>query len=37
VSQIILETLEGLDMRYPETTPERRAELAAMRKALVAD
>ena len=37
VSQIILETLEGLDMRYPETTPERRSELAAMRKALAAD
>ena len=33
-SQIILETLESLDMSIPETTPERRAELQAMRKQL---
>ena len=37
VSQIILETLEGLDMRYTETTPDRQAELAAMRKQLEED
>lgn len=34
VSQIVLETLEDLNMGYPETTPERRQELEAMRKML---
>jgi PPK2 family polyphosphate:nucleotide phosphotransferase len=37
VSQIIVDALEGLDMRFPETTPERRAELKAMRKQLESD
>ncbi|MEQ1697508.1 MAG: ADP-polyphosphate phosphotransferase [Hyphomicrobiaceae bacterium] len=37
VSHIILETLEGLNMQFPETTPERRAELLAMREHLAAD
>ena len=34
VSQILLETMEDLNMSYPETTPERRKELDAMRKLL---
>jgi PPK2 family polyphosphate:nucleotide phosphotransferase len=34
VSQVILETLEGLDMRWPEAPPERLAELARMRQEL---
>jgi PPK2 family polyphosphate:nucleotide phosphotransferase len=37
VSHIILETLEALGMKYPETTPERRAELLAMRDHLEND
>jgi PPK2 family polyphosphate:nucleotide phosphotransferase len=37
VSAIILETIEALDMRFPEVTAERRMELAAMRKALEAE
>ena len=37
VSHIILETLEALDMKYPETTPERRAGLLAMRHQLESD
>jgi len=35
VSQIILDTLEGLDMSYPETTPERLKELQGIRRWLV--
>jgi PPK2 family polyphosphate:nucleotide phosphotransferase len=35
VSQIILETLEGLKMRYPATSPERRRQLQAIRRRLV--
>jgi hypothetical protein len=31
VSQIVLDTLEGLKMAYPETSPERRKELLAIR------
>jgi PPK2 family polyphosphate:nucleotide phosphotransferase len=34
VSQIILDTLEGLDMRYPPTSPERKRELQAIRRRL---
>jgi len=34
VSQIVLETLEGLNMCYPATSPERRRELLAIRKQL---
>ncbi len=34
VSQIILDTLEGLDMSYPKTTDERRRELLEIRKQL---
>ena len=34
VSQIILDTLEGLKMRYPPTSPERERELQAIRKRL---
>jgi len=34
VSQIILDTLEGLKMRYPPTSPERRRELQAIRRRL---
>ena len=37
VSQIILDTLEGLDMSFPATTPDRQAELQAMRKRLEAE
>ena len=34
VSQILQETLEGLNMRYPPTSPERKRELQAIRKRL---
>ena len=34
VSKVILNTLEGLDMRYPVTSPERRRELQAIRRRL---
>ena len=34
VSQIILDTLEGLDMTYPETSPARRQELLSISKQL---
>jgi PPK2 family polyphosphate:nucleotide phosphotransferase len=34
VSQIILETLEGLDMHYPKASPERRRQLRAIRNKL---
>ncbi len=34
VSQIIVETFEGLRMAYPETSPERRKELQEIRKKL---
>jgi len=34
VSRIILDTLEGLKMTYPETTAKRRRELLAIRKQL---
>jgi len=34
VSQIILDTLEGLEMSYPKTTDERRQELLEIRKQL---
>ena len=34
VSQIILDTFEGLDMAYPETSPERRKELLKIRQQL---
>jgi polyphosphate kinase 2 (PPK2 family) len=34
VSQIILDTLEGLGMSYPKTTDERRQELLEIRKQL---
>ena len=34
VSKVILDTLEGLDMRYPATSPERRRELQAIRRRL---
>ena len=34
VSQVILDTLGGLDMRYPATSPERRRELQAIRRRL---
>jgi PPK2 family polyphosphate:nucleotide phosphotransferase len=37
VSQILLETLEGLKMSYPAAPPNRRRELAAMRKTLAKD
>lgn len=37
VSHIIMQTLEGLGLHYPPTTPERRAELLAMRHHLEAD
>ena len=36
VSQIILDQLESLDMRYPPTSPERRRELQAIRRRLTA-
>ena len=34
VSQIVLDTFEGLNMAYPETSAERRQELLAIRKQL---
>jgi precorrin-2 methylase len=34
VSQIVLDTIEGLDLAYPKTTPERRRELESIRKQL---
>ena len=34
VSQIILDTFEGLDMSYPKTTPERHKELLSIREQL---
>jgi PPK2 family polyphosphate:nucleotide phosphotransferase len=36
VSQIIVDTLEALNMRYPPTSPERRRELQAIRRRLAA-
>jgi polyphosphate kinase 2 (PPK2 family) len=35
VSQIVLDTLEGLKMSYPKTSPERLQELQEIRKQLV--
>jgi PPK2 family polyphosphate:nucleotide phosphotransferase len=37
VSRIILDTLEGLNVRYPLTSPERRRELQAIRKRLLGE
>ena len=34
VSQIILDTLDALNLQYPETTAERREELSEIRKQL---
>ena len=34
VSQIVLDTFNGLQMEYPKTTPKRRAELKSIRKLL---
>jgi hypothetical protein len=34
VSAVLLETLKGLKMRYPQTSPARRRELLAIRKQL---
>jgi len=34
VSQIVLDTLEGLKMEYPKTTAKRRRELKSIRKQL---
>ena len=34
VSQIVVDTLEGLNMSYPETSPERHKELEAIRQEL---
>jgi hypothetical protein len=34
VSQILLDTLEGLDIAYPKTTAERHKELLSIRKQL---
>ena len=34
VSQIVLDTLDGLKMAYPKTTAERRKELLTIRKQL---
>jgi hypothetical protein len=34
VSRIVLDTLEGLKMTYPETSAERRQELLSIRKQL---
>ena len=36
VSQILVDTLAGLDMRYPETTPQRREKLLEIRRQLEA-
>ena len=35
VSQIVLDRLESLKMRYPKTTPKRRRQLLAIRKQLL--
>jgi len=35
VSQVILDTMDGLEMSYPTTTPKRHAELLAIRKQLL--
>lgn len=35
VSQVILDTMDGLEMSYPRTTPQRRAELLSIRKQLL--
>ena len=35
VSQVILDTMDGMEMSYPKTTPKRRAELLAIRKQLL--
>jgi polyphosphate kinase 2 (PPK2 family) len=35
VSQIVLDTLAGLNMSYPKTSPERRRELLSIRKQLM--
>lgn len=37
ISEIILDTLKGLDMSYPESSEERQRELRAIRKRLVKD
>ena len=37
VSQIILDTLESLDLRYPQTTPERLRDLLSIRERLMAE
>ena len=34
VSQIVLDTFNGLQMEYPKTNPKRRAELKSIRKLL---
>jgi hypothetical protein len=34
VSQIVLDTFEGLNMSYPKTTPERHKELLSIREQL---
>jgi hypothetical protein len=34
VSQIVLETLEGLKMRYPEVSDEKKKQLQAIRRQL---
>ena len=34
ISRIVLEAMEGIDMHYPKTTPERHEELVGIRKAL---
>jgi PPK2 family polyphosphate:nucleotide phosphotransferase len=34
VSQVVVETLQGMDLHYPKTTPERRRELLAIRRRL---
>jgi hypothetical protein len=35
VSRIVLDTVEGLELSYPKTTPARRRELLLLRKKLV--
>jgi hypothetical protein len=37
VASAVLETLESMDMSYPEVSDERRAELASYRDKLAAD
>jgi polyphosphate kinase 2 (PPK2 family) len=34
ISEVVLETLQGMKMEYPETTPERAAELQTIRTLL---